>query len=187
MDEDPCSGDMGVSPGPLGKVEGLGILTIWEPGPLGLDFWKPSRLTQRYTPATAGPLTRDMCPPQDKHTLSHSSNAQHPCSGWTHSNDHLCVLLPAVPLESSRALGYSWCHGRTPGSAPEHLLWFVLDACGEPRIAWGFPPASERQRLCWGGSKGPCRALWKPVWNHGLRLQSLFQKDSSVIPPPDLV
>lgn len=149
----PCSGDMGFSPGPLGKVEGLGILTIWEPGPLGLDFWKPSRLTQRYTPATAGPLTRDTCPPQDKCTLSHSSNAQHPCSGWTHSNDHLCVLLPGVPLESSRALGYSWCHRRTPGSAPEHLLWFVLDACGGPRIAWWFPPALERQRLCWGEAR----------------------------------
>lgn len=92
----PCSGDMGVSPGPLGKVEGLGILTIWEPGPLGLDFWKPSRLTQRYTPPTAGPLTRDTCPPQDKRTLSHLSNAQHPCSGWTHSNDHLC-LTPWCP------------------------------------------------------------------------------------------
>lgn len=117
-----CSGDMGVSPGPLGKVEGLGILTVWEPGPLGFDFWKPSRLTQRYTPATAGSLTQDTCPPQDKRTLSHSSNAQHPCSGWTHSNDHLCVLLPGVPLELSRALGYSWYGRRAPGSAPERAL-----------------------------------------------------------------
>ena len=111
-----CSGDIGVSPGPLGKVEGLGILTIWEPGPLGFDFWKPSRLTQRYTPATASSLTRD------KRTLSHSSNAQHPCSGWTHSNDHLCVLLPGVPLELSRALGYSRYGRRTPGSAPQRAL-----------------------------------------------------------------
>lgn len=43
--------DMGASLGPGGKVEGRGILTIWEPGTLGSDFKKPSRLTQRCTHA----------------------------------------------------------------------------------------------------------------------------------------
>ena len=64
------SGDMGTSPGPEGKVEGLGILTIWEPGTLGSDFRKPSRLTQRCTHARmTGSLTQDMCPPQtDTHS-----------------------------------------------------------------------------------------------------------------------
>ena len=51
-----------------------------------------------------------------------AGRTQHPCSGWTHSNDHLYVLLPGVPLELSRALGYSWYGRRAPGSAPERAL-----------------------------------------------------------------
>lgn len=88
-----CSGDMGVSPGPPSKAEGLGILTIWEPGPLGFDFWKLSRLTQRYTPTVAA--------------HSHGIHAHHKTNTPSHIRATPSIPALAGPTRMTTSVSYS--------------------------------------------------------------------------------
>lgn len=94
-----------------------------------------------------------------------------PALAGPHSDDHLCVLLPGVPLEFSRALGYLQYHRRTQVQLRNTPSWFMLVLVVNPDCLV-VPPARAEAVL--RASRTHAELCGNKCGNHDLRLKSLF-------------